>query len=172
MLLFLRNIPSGSTRDELKQFVRLTIRTSWMARLLYHPKVEKADILKIKHNGSNNWEHHGLVRISPSNAASMVMHMLRQRRFRGRALQVRPYQSRRLHDRRRAYTDPALLEFNERRKSDRRRDLQITTTRPSLRRSDPAPALRGDDWRRRQRAKSAGQATKNGQNPTRPVRQA
>lgn len=167
MLLFLCNIPSGSTRDELKRFVRMAIRTDWMARLLYHPKVEKADILKIKTKGHSTWEHHGLVRISPSSAGPMVMELLRQRKFRGRGLDVRTYNSRRLHDRRHAYTDPLLLEFKDRRDMERRRDLKLSTTRPAMRRVEYLNPNKGYEWRIRRRVQ-AEQADKPSAKKTRP----
>ena len=151
MLLLLNNIAPGCTRDELKHFVRHAIRNGWMARLLYHPKVEKADILKIKVKDSHDWEHHGLIRISPSSAGPMVMELLREGKLRGRSVQVRGYRSRRRHDRRRAYTDPLLLNFSDRRALQRRRDIRLATTRPALRKAERFPPTRGYEWRLRKR---------------------
>jgi hypothetical protein len=151
MLLFLRNIPLGCTRDELKRFVRQTIRNGWLARLLYHPRVEKTDILKMKARDSSQWEFHGLVRISPSSAGPMVMQLLRESTLRGHKLHVQSYRSRRIHDRRRAYTDPRLLGFDDRRVAQRRRDLKLTTLRPVLQSQTRIGPGKGYEFRLRKR---------------------
>ena len=153
MLLFLYDIPPGVSREELARVVRAIVHGGWLARLFYHPRVEKADILKIRVRDSRTWEHHGLIRITPSNAGPVVMEMLRKTRLWGRLPDVRAYHSRRPYDRRRAYTDPCLLDFPERRQSERRREQQIVTTRPGDSRTTNAPPQRYD-WQTRHRPRN------------------
>ena len=122
MWVFLRQIPKGTTRDELGRFVSKGLKPSWMLfQLFQQAKVKRCEVLQIFNTDTRSTEYHGLVLIDPSKAALPVIERLNGREFKGKTIEVRKYFRRSSHrDRRRTLSErKASL---ENRRVDRRRD--------------------------------------------------
>jgi len=122
MWVFLRQIPKGSTCEELGNFVSKGLKPSWM---LYpfpsHAKVKRCEILQIFNLETKTTEYHGLVQIDPSMAALSVIERLNGRELGGKHIEVHKYFRRSSYRDRRRITS----ERNEQQeflRRDRRRD--------------------------------------------------
>ncbi|HIP52871.1 MAG TPA: RNA-binding protein [Chromatiales bacterium] len=119
MEIFVRNIPSSSTRHELKQFIQ---RGLW--RLLpigAKPRIDSCSILKITdQNGLS--EYHGLVEVQPDKAARTAIRRLNGKVFKGRVVELRPYYKRSGGGRR---TEKGERAFDRRMAERRRSNLKM-----------------------------------------------
>ena len=144
MMSYCKNLPLGTNNVEFKRFLEHRLRAAWMISALFHPKVVKANVLRVKDRTTGTWECQGLIRILPDICGKPVLRHLNGVKFYGRELAVRPYFPRHGHDRRVAYTDPRLLSFPDRREQTRRREnLLFTTARHRVRANDPFSSQRG-----------------------------
>src|SRR5210317_294978 len=103
MWVFVRQIPKGSTREELGEFISKGLKRSWMFFLFpSRTKVKRCEILQIFNPGTKSIENHGLVQIDPSKSALPVIERLSGRKLKGKPVEVRKYFRRSsLRDRRR-----------------------------------------------------------------------
>ncbi len=148
MMLFLRDLPHGTTREALKSFVERHLPEGWLLKMFCRPRVIKSDVLKMLDETSGDRELHGLIRITPKRCGNHVIKRLNGLVLMGKPISVRPYVRRHRHDRRVTHTDPALLPFPDRRKPPaRRRHMHMTTSRPVLDIEHSGSALDDYNWR-------------------------
>jgi len=122
MWIFIRQIPKGTTHEELGKFVSKGLRPFWIFfPLPSHAKVKRYEILKIFDPEAKTTEYHGLVQVYPSKAALQVTERLNGLKLQGKLIEVRKYFHRSPYrDRRRILSERE--EQNEHRRQDRRRD--------------------------------------------------
>jgi hypothetical protein len=72
--IFVQQIPKGTSREELREFVTKGQKPSWM--LLPIPsrtKIKRSEILQIFNPDTKFIEYHGLAQIDPSKAALPII---------------------------------------------------------------------------------------------------
>jgi hypothetical protein len=161
MMLFLQSLPAGTRREDLERFIIGRLRSGLFNRLM-RPRVEKVEILRFQDPADGRPEFHGLIRILPNHLGKSVARQLNGTLFRGLRLSARIYVGRRDRDRRSAYTDPRLLPFADRRKTERRRaEVLIKSVRPPDQRGAGGEVFNARPrysyaWRERAQARSWG----------------
>ena len=127
MWLFLRQIPKGTTREKLGEFVSKGLNPSWMLfRLPARAKIKRCEILQIFNPDTESTEYHGLVLIDPSKEVPPMIERLNGRKLQGKPIEVRKY-FRRSSDRDRRRTLSEREEGSEIRRQDRRRQRLRST---------------------------------------------
>jgi RNA recognition motif-containing protein len=119
MIVFLRNIPDDTARQDIIDFVMPAVRGGLFRA---KGKITSIDILAIKDGDTGSMEYHGLVYISPDEAGLRAIKKLNGQPFKGRRLTVREYVARSWkNDRRGPPKPPPPPEIGERRKNPTRR---------------------------------------------------
>jgi len=121
MLLFVRGLPKGISRNELMRVVQAAIRAKIPLPFRHKRRVTRCEILHILDRSSGRMERHGLVEVIPDKAGLLALRRLNHSRIHGKMVEVHPYRRRSYQrDRRiRRFQDYAL--DGERRVKDRRR---------------------------------------------------
>jgi RNA recognition motif-containing protein len=118
MILFLRNLPEDTTRQEIIDFVMPAVRGGIFRT---RGKIISIDILAIRDCGTELMEYHGLVHISPDDVGQRAIRKLHGQMFKGRRMTVREYIVRSWRNDRRDYSKPPQPVAVERRKGPIRR---------------------------------------------------
>ncbi|MDD5265877.1 MAG: RNA-binding protein [Methylococcales bacterium] len=123
MIIFLRNIPYETTKQEIAGFIGRAFNDFSLLDKP-SPKIELEDIsiLSIKDVNSNALEKHALVNVFPNEAGKNLIEKLDGTAFKGECLTIREYINRSMdNDRRNNPLADTTTGFTERRVSDRRR---------------------------------------------------
>jgi hypothetical protein len=125
MIVFLRNLPDDTTRQEIIDFVTPALKGGlFRARGL----VTSLDILAIRDNSTRLMEYHGLVHVEPDEAGLRLIRKLHGRLFKGRRMTVREYVMRSWkNDRRGGPASPVPVAVERRIGPIRRANLKIQT---------------------------------------------
>jgi len=123
MIIFLRNIPYETTKQEIANFIGRAFNDFY---LLDKPsaiiELEDVSILSIKDVNSNALEKHGLVNVFPNEAGKSLIEKLDGTTYKGKYLTIREYINRSIdNDPRNNPQAGTIADFTERRVSDRRR---------------------------------------------------
>ena len=125
MWIFIRQIPKGTSREELRKFVTKGQKPSWMfLPIPSRTKVKRCEILQIFNPGAKTIEYHGLAQIDPSKAALPIIARLNGCELKGKPVEVRKYFRRSSHRDRRRSLDVRALEHDNRRQDRRRERLR------------------------------------------------
>lgn len=123
MIVFIRNIPGDTLRNEIVDFVQPAIKGG-----LFRAKgeIKKIEMLALKDKNINLTEYHALVHIEPDAVALRAIRKLHGQRFRNKLVTVRQYFFRNRKNDRRLRLKAVSAEIKEKRKNpDRRRDLEV-----------------------------------------------
>lgn len=123
MIIFIRNIPGDTLRNEIIDFVQPAIKGG-----LFKTKgeIKKVEILALKDKNINLTEYHALVHIEPEAVALRAIKKLHGQRFRNKFVIVRQYFFRNPKNDKRRGSKAVPADIKEKRKNpDRRRDLEI-----------------------------------------------
>lgn len=117
MNIFLRRIPANTRHSEITEFISPALKSGFF---LKPGRIVDVQILALQDSRFGSMEYHGLVTLDSELTVQRVIKGLKNRRFNGRMVVVRPYYHRSW------YNDPrqhqrADNEFVEKRKGDRRR---------------------------------------------------
>lgn len=119
MMIFLRGLPDGLTRKELKSFILRAVKPPHMRSFFLKAAVTSCTILRITDHSNGATEHHGLVEIQPAKAAIRAIDELNGKTLKGSTIEVRRYHHRTpLRDRRR---NRIKRDHPDNRQEDRRR---------------------------------------------------
>ncbi len=122
MKLFLRQVPSDSTAEELCGFVEPVVGPRWYTPFRAAGEVSQCQLLTISKSQGESIETHGLVDIEPPHVAEVAIIRLNGRKLRGRVVEVRRWFDRSADNDRRDPSRPqADLPGAQKRRSDRRR---------------------------------------------------
>lgn len=132
MIVFLRNIPSDTSRQEIIAFVMPVVKGGLFRA---KGKITSIDILAIKDNANGLVEYHGLVHITPDEVGLRVIKKLHGQPFKGKRMALHEYVVRSWKNDRR---DPTRLKppgiIVDRRKGPQRRSnlkiLKLKAIRP------------------------------------------
>lgn len=94
MMVFLRGLPEGLKRKELKAFVQASVRSRDDHSFYLKAKVCNCAILRITDRSNGDVEHHGLVEVQPARAAIRAIDELNGTVLKGTRIQVRRYRHR------------------------------------------------------------------------------
>ena len=94
VMLFLRRIPEGVTRKELKRFLRSRVEGLGSRPFSLRAAVCDCSILCIIDPESGAREYHGLVEVQPAQAAMRAIEALNGKPLRGRPIEVHRYRHR------------------------------------------------------------------------------
>lgn len=94
VMLFLRKIPEGVTRKELKAFIQRTVKEFDNRPFSLKTAVCNCSIVSITDPGDGSREYHGLVEVQPAKAAMQAIAALNGKRLRGHPVEVRRYRHR------------------------------------------------------------------------------
>lgn len=94
VLLFLRHIPTGVTRKELKSFVRKAVKEIDHRPFTTRTTVGNCSILCITDPERGTREYHGLVEVQPAPAAMQAIEILNCKLLRGRPIEAHRYRHR------------------------------------------------------------------------------
>jgi hypothetical protein len=119
MIVFLRNIPNDTHRQEIIDFVMPAVRGG-----LFRPKgkIASIDILAVKDPATELTEYHCLVHVLPDEVGLRVIRRLHGQQFKGKRITVREYVVRSWRNDRRDPTRPPPPGIVDRRKSPTRRE--------------------------------------------------
>jgi len=118
MVVFFRNIPDHTTHNHLIEFIEPVIKVPWFRA---KGTIGRIKLIELQDANAKTSEFHGLVTIEPDKVARKVIKKLNRKRFLGKHILVREYQSRCWHNDLRINHNPKKLKFDCRRGSDRRR---------------------------------------------------
>lgn len=121
MIIFIRNIGEGITKDNLPDLVEgiITSRIPFMSG-----KIDDVRILSLMDLRSKNPEYHGLVTINSARCAKLLIKKLRCFNFNNRYITAREYKHRTYHNDKRRGCELYSFDENQEagnRKGDRRR---------------------------------------------------
>ena len=88
MIVFLRNLPEDTTRQDIIDFIMPAVKGGLFRA---GGKVTGIDILANRDNNTRLMEYHGLVHISPDEAALRAIRKLHGRPLKGKRMAVREY---------------------------------------------------------------------------------
>lgn len=124
MLVFLRNIPDGTSQRDIVNFIRPALKGG-----LFSAKgnLLSIDALLIKDRNTNLIEHHAIVQIKPDAAASRVIKRLDGQALKGQRIRLHEYVVRNWKNDRRSAASLKLgaPTGNRRLTARRRKNLQI-----------------------------------------------
>ena len=121
MIIFLRNIPLETKKFEIANFINKVFNDCFLDRSSTKVSIGDIETLSIQDVDSNLLEKHGLVRVFPNEVGKRVIKKLDGTIFKQKPITVREYVNRSAQNDPRD-TDPGtVIEFQERRTSDRRR---------------------------------------------------
>ncbi|HHH39792.1 MAG TPA: hypothetical protein ENK50_09490 [Sedimenticola sp.] len=128
MIIFIRNIPDTTTREELDAFISRGLRRTQLLPFLRRERLQSSDILKIHDLDADRVEYHGLAYIDDDMEGAALIKSLNGSQLQGRSMQVREYFPRNSQRDRRLGSAPAPLAIVDRRRRERRRkNLRIET---------------------------------------------
>lgn len=119
--LFVRNIPTGTTVPEIRDYVESGV--SWVIRMKagFKFKILRVQILTTVYGKTMEQDFHGLVTITPDHVAEDIIKKLRFKYLRGQRVLVRKYYERNASNDRRSRHGKADSDFHRnRRVRDRR----------------------------------------------------
>lgn len=119
--LFVRRIPTHSSKKDLREFVERSIPWFWRMRIGKGVHVVKTNVLTITDAYTRSMECHGLITIEPDAIADKLIARLNLKHFNGKRVLVRRYYIRDPKNDRRRDNRTRNLEGNHRLR-DRRRD--------------------------------------------------
>jgi hypothetical protein len=93
-MIFLRKLPEGVTKKELKNFIKTTVKELDSRPFSLKTAVCNCSILCISDPESGTREYHGLVEVQPATAAMRAIEALNGKRLRGQPVEVRRYRHR------------------------------------------------------------------------------
>lgn len=122
-MVFIRNLPAGTRRQDLIMFIRQGLKSSLFGlSFLPHDELEDCHIIKITNKSAGTVEYHGIASIFPTHDINSIIQRLSGNKIRRRPLEVHRYFHRSPHnDRRNPLSLTDLPESAERRDNDRRR---------------------------------------------------
>jgi hypothetical protein len=119
MILFLRNIPDDTSRQDIIDFVMPAVRGGlFRAR----GKITSIDVLAIKDPATGLPEYHGLVHVMPDAVGLRAIRRLHGQSLKGRRIAVREYVARSWRNDRRDPSRPPPPGIVDRRKTPARRE--------------------------------------------------
>jgi hypothetical protein len=124
-MLFIRRLPEGVTRKELKQFIQTTVREFGERPFSLKAAVCNCSIVCISDSEDGTREFHGLVEVQPAKAAIEAIRVLNGTKLHGVPLEVRRYQHRSPLRDQRDDAPPSLFEDSDLAPDRRRRNLKI-----------------------------------------------
>jgi hypothetical protein len=123
MIVFMRNIPDDTTRQEIIDFLMPTVKGGIFRA---KGKITSIDILAIKDNNTSLTEYHGLAHIMPDQVGQRVIKKLHGQPFKGKRIALHEYIERSWKNDRRDPTKPSVPVAGERRAGQvRRTNLKI-----------------------------------------------
>lgn len=145
MEIFIRRLPTSTTRLHLMKFISEALKPKWYL-LQFSPQgtLQHCDIWRIQDPHTKQVEYHGVAHIEPPSAALQLINKLNGQLFKTKPVEVRKFFHRSTERDRRRSQDPQIAaEFNEKRKRDRRRSgLQIDHLQAGITRDSVSPASR------------------------------
>ena len=121
MIIFLRNIPLETKKFEIAGFINKVINDCFLDRSSIKVSIGDVETLSIQDIDSNSLEMHGLVRVFPNEVGKRVIKKLDGTIFKQKPITVREYVNRSAQNDPRNTDTGSEIEFQDRRKSDRRR---------------------------------------------------
>jgi hypothetical protein len=94
VMLFLRKIPEGVTRKELKAFIRSAVKELDNRPISLTKAVCNCTVLCISDLENGSREYHGLVEVQPAKAAMCAIKALDGKKLKGRPVEVHRYRQR------------------------------------------------------------------------------
>jgi RNA recognition motif-containing protein len=129
LMLFVRGLPKGVTRKELKQLIQSAVNQLDKRPFSLKAAVSNCSILCISQPHEGASEYHGLVEIQPAKVAIEAIRVLNGMEFRGQKLEVRRYQHRSLLRDQRCAQDHDREEATGGIRERRRQNLKIDLAR-------------------------------------------
>jgi hypothetical protein len=124
VMLFLRKVPEGVTRKELKGFIQTTVKEFDNRTFCLKTAVCNCSILCITDTEDGSREYHGLVEVQPAKAGMCAIEALNGKMLKGQPMEVRRYRHRSpLRDHRDSLIGYALGKDPERRRQNLKIDL-------------------------------------------------
>ena len=130
MLIFLRNIPPETKKHEIASFINRVINNCSLYGQVANILTEEIEILLIQYANLDTSETHGLVRISPEEVGKIVIKRINGTIFKGKHIAVSEYLIRYACNDPRNKDPVIMIDFKERRTSDRRRVIKSTMFQP------------------------------------------
>lgn len=128
MIIFIRNIPKGTLRSEISNFVKPALKGGFFSE---KGIIRNIVILMLKNKDINLNEYHALVDIEPESSAIRVIKKLHGQRFRDKRITVRQYFTRRWQNDRRMEHAKSIVGFKEKRHTaTRRRNMEVIDDMP------------------------------------------
>lgn len=118
MNIFLRRIPANTRHTEISEFVAPALKSGWFRK---SGRIVDVEILALQDTRVGTIEYHGLVTLDSELTVQRVVKGLKNRRFNGRMVVVRPYYHRSWYNDPRQNQLAVPADFIEKRKGDRRR---------------------------------------------------
>lgn len=123
MKVFLRRIPANTRHAEIFEFLSPILTRSFLWKSGHIIDIE---ILALRDTQIGTIEYHGLVTLDSELSVQRVIKGLKNTRFNGRMLAIRPYQHRSWYnDPRRNQPEELQQDFIDKRKTDRRRGSRL-----------------------------------------------
>lgn len=118
MNVFLRRIPANTRHTEISEFVAPALKSGLFRKA---GRIVYVEILALQDTRIGTIEYHGVVTLDSEMSVQRVVKGLKNRRFNGRMVAVRPFYQRSWYNDPRQNQNPALPNILEKRKGDRRR---------------------------------------------------
>lgn len=122
MNIFLRRIPANTRHIEISEFVAPALKSGFFRK---SGRIVDVEILALQDTRIGTIEYHGLVTLDSELTVQRVIKGLKNRRFNGRMVVVRPYYHRSWYNDPRQNQVAIPAEFIEKRKGDRRRGKHL-----------------------------------------------
>ncbi len=128
MIIFLRNIPSETQKYEIASFINRPYNDRYLDKPSAYISLEDIKFLSILDVNSNTLEKHALVNVFPNEAGKSIIKRLDGTTFKGKCIEIREYVNRTMNnDPRNELSADAIINYNERRVSDRRRQPLVNS---------------------------------------------
>jgi len=118
MNIFLRRIPANTRHTEISEFVAPALKSGLFRK---SGRIVDVEILALQDTRIGTIEYHGVVTLDSELSVQRVVKGLKNRRFNGRMVVVRPYYHRSWYNDPRQNQTPVSADIIEKRKGDRRR---------------------------------------------------
>jgi len=121
MIIFLSNIPIDTKKFEIASFINKVFNDCFLDKSSTNVSIGDIETLSIQDVDSNSLEKHGLVRVFPNEVGKRLIKRLDGTIFKQKPITVREFVNRSTQNDPRNTDPSSVIEFKERRTSDRRR---------------------------------------------------